>query len=228
MHTMKKIFVLLISIFIYQNAVKAQTCGYLLLTNNAEVEMSMFDKKNEPAGKVVYKVLSSNGKEAKVSSKVYSEKGKELGGGEGTYKCDGNNFSFDMKALLPGDQAKAMNMKDMDVRTNNATINYPSNMTVGTTLPDNEFTADTYSGTMKLMSMTFRVTNRKVEGKENITTPAGTFDCYKITSNQDVKAIFNFNMQMTEWFSPNVGVVKTEAYRKGSLYSSTLITKITK
>jgi hypothetical protein len=225
---MKKIFVLLISIFICQNAGKAQTCGYLLLTNNAEVEMSMFDKKNEPSGKVVYKVLSSNGKEAKVVSKVYNEKGKDLGGGEGTYKCDGNNFSFDMKAMLPSEQAKSMNMKDMEVKTNNATINYPSNMTVGTSLPDNEFTADTYSGTMKLMSMSFKVTNRKVEGKESITTPAGTFDCYKITSNQDFKTIFNFNVQMKEWFSPNVGVVKTEAYRKGSLFSSTLITKISK
>ena len=225
---MKKIFVWLISIFIYQNAGNAQTCGYLLLTNNVEVEMSMFDKKNEPSGKVVYKVLSSNGKEAKVSSKVFSEKGKEVGGGEGTYKCDGTNFSFDMKAMLPGEQAKAMNMKDMEVKTNNATINYPSNMSVGTTLPDNEFTADTYSGTMKLMGMSFKVNNRKVEGKESITTPAGTFDCFKITSNQDIKAIFNINMQMTEWFSPNVGVVKTEAYRKGALVSSTLITKIVK
>jgi hypothetical protein len=225
---MKKFIVLLISIFIYQNAGKAQTCGYLLLTNNAEIEMSMFDKKNEPSGKVVYKVLSSNGKEAKVVSKVYNEKGKEMGGGEGIYKCDGTNFSFDMKAMLPSDQSKAMNMKDMEVKTNSATLNYPSNMTVGSTLPDNEFTADTYSGTMKLMGMSFKVTNRKVEGKESITTPAGTFDCFKITSNQDFKTIFNFNVQMTEWFSPNVGVVKTEAYRKGSLFSSTLITKISK
>lgn len=225
---MKRIIILFTAIFIYQNDGKSQTCGYLLLTNNTEVEMSMFDKKNEPSGKVVYKVLSSNGKEAKVSSKVYNEKGKELSGGEGTYKCDGTNFSFDMKAMLPGDQAKAMNMKDMEIKTNNASLNYPSNMTVGTMLPDNEFTADTYSGTMKLMGMSFKVTNRKVEGKESINTPAGTFDCFKITSNQDVKAIFNFNMQMTEWFSPNVGVIKTEAYRKGTLYSSTLITRISK
>ena len=64
---MKKLIVLFTAIFIYQNAAKAQTCGYLLLTNNAEIEMSMFDKKNEPSGKVVYKVLTSNGKEAKVS-----------------------------------------------------------------------------------------------------------------------------------------------------------------
>ena len=40
------------------------------MKNNAEVEMSMFDKKGNPSGKVVYKVLSSNGTETKANSKV--------------------------------------------------------------------------------------------------------------------------------------------------------------
>lgn len=128
--------------------------------------------------------------------------------------------------MLPGNQV--MNMKDMEVKANNVTLNYPSNMTVGTTLPDNEFTADTFLGTMRLMGMSLKITSRKVERKECITTPTRTFDCFKITSNQDVKAIFNFNMQMTEWFLSNAGVVKIEAYGKGTLYSSTLIMKISK
>ena len=158
--------------------------------------------------------------------KVFNEKGKELTNAEGTYKCEGGNFSVDMKAMLPGDQSRAM--KDMEVKTNNATLNYPSTLIVGSKLADNEFTADTYTGGMKLMSMTLKVTDRKVEGKENITTPAGTFECYKITSNQNIKAIFNMNIQTTEWFSPNIGVIKTESYRKGELSSSMMITKITK
>lgn len=223
---MKKLFVLLSTIFIFQKTANAQTCGYLLLKNNSEVEMSMFDKKGNPSGKVVYKVLSSNGTEAKVNSKVFNEKGKELTSAEGNYKCDGGNFSVDMKAMLPGDQAKSMNMKDMEVKTNNATLYYPTTLTVGSKLPDNEFTADTYTGGMKIMSMGMKVTDRKVEGKESITTPAGKFDCYKITSNQTIKSIFNFNMQTTEWFAPNVGVIKTEVYRKGDLTSTMLLTKI--
>jgi len=223
---MKKLIVVLLVIFIFQKTTNAQTCGYLLMKNNAEVEMSMFDKKGNPSGKVVYKVLSSNGTEAKVNSKVFNEKGKELTSAEGNYKCDGNNFSVDMKAMLPGDQAKSMNMKDMEIKTNNATLNYPTTLAVGSKLPDNEFTADTYTGGMKLMSMGLKVTDRKVEGKESIITPAGKFDCYKITSNQTIKSIFNFNMQTTEWFAPNIGVIKTEVYRKGDLTSTTMITKI--
>jgi hypothetical protein len=223
---MKKAFILLSSLLLFSILAQAQTCGYLLLTNNAEVEMSMYDKKGNSSGKVVYKVLSSNGTQAKVNSKVFSDKGKELTSAEGTYKCDGGNFSVDMKALLPGDQAKTMEMKDMEIKSNNASLSYPSSMSVGAKLPDNEFSADTYTGGMKIMSMTLKVTDRKVEGKESITSPAGTFECYKITSNQNIKAIFNMSMQTIEWFSPNVGVIKT--YRKGDLVSSMLITKITK
>lgn len=225
---MKKLLTVFTIISVFASTVYSQTCGYLLLTNNAEVEMSMFDKKGNPSGKAVYKVMSSNGAEAKVVSKVFNEKGKELSSGEGTYKCDGKNFSMDMKALLPGEQAKTMNMKDMEVKSNNASIYYPTNISVGTTLPDNEFTAETYASGMKIMSMTLKVTDRKVEGKESITTTAGTFECYKITSNQNIKAIFNMSIQVTEWFSPNIGVIKTESYRKGDLFSSTLITKISK
>lgn len=225
---MKKALLVIILLFFNLKITKSQSCGYLLMTNNAEVEMSMYDKKGNSSGKVIYKVLSSNGTEAKVNSKVLNEKGKELTTAEGTYKCDGKNFSVDMRAMLPGEQAKSMNMKDMEVKTNNATLYYPTNVSVGSNLPDNEFVADTYTGGMKIMSMNLRVTDRKVEGKENITTPAGTFECYKISSNQNVKAIFNISMQTIEWFSPNVGIIKTETYRKGDLVSSTLITKIVK
>lgn len=223
---MKKLLLLISFIPFLHKTSNAQTCGYLLLKNNAEVEMSMFDKKGNPSGKVVYKVLSSNGTEAKVNSRVLNEKGKELTNAEGTYKCDGGNFSVDMKAMLPGDQAKSMNMKDMEVKTNSATLYYPTILTVGSKLPDNEFTADTYTGGMKIMSMGLKVTDRKVESKESLTTPAGTFECYKITSNQSIKSIFNFSMQTIEWFAPNVGVIKTEVYRKGDLTSTTMITKI--
>lgn len=223
---MKKLLFLISFVSILPQTSNAQTCGYLMLKNNAEVEMSMYDKKGNPSGKVVYKVLSSNGTEAKVNSKVFNEKGKELTNAEGSYKCDGGNFSVDMKAMLPGDQAKSMNMKDMEVKTNNATLYYPTTLTVGSKLPDNEFTADTYTGGMKLMSMSLKVTDRKIEAKESITTPAGKFDCYKITSNQNIKSIFNFSMQTTEWFAPNVGIIKTEVYRKGDFVSSTMITKI--
>jgi hypothetical protein len=59
------------------------------------------------------------------------------------------------------------------------------------------------------------MTKRKVEGRESVTTPAGTWNCFKITYHS--KMIFKMgigipmNMDVTEWWAPGFGVVKTES-----------------
>lgn len=68
--------------------------------------------------------------------------------------------------------------------------------------------------------------NRKVEGKEKITTPAGTWDCFKITNNTKLKIKtmgigVPMNMDVTKWFAPSFGMVKTK-----SKFGETLITAI--
>ena len=75
-------------------------------------------------------------------------------------------------------------------------------------------------------TLTMNVTNRKVEGKESITTPAGTWDCFKITSKSKIHMKMGpigvpMNFDSTEWFAPGFGVVKTE-----SKHGETLITSV--
>lgn len=60
--------------FVIVNDIYAQTGGYLLLKNNAKVEMSMYNKKGNTAGKVIYKMLYSNGTEAKVNLRFLTKK----------------------------------------------------------------------------------------------------------------------------------------------------------
>ena len=63
--------------------------------------------------------------------------------------------------------------------------------------------------------MSVEITNRKVEGKESITTAAGTWDCFKISYHSKVlvKIIVGIpmNSNVTEWYAPGFGVVKTES-----------------
>jgi hypothetical protein len=73
------------------------------------------------------------------------------------------------------------------------------------------------------------VRDRKVLGKETITTPAGTWTCYKVTSTienkTDIDATTEAGKKMQEvmkktagggskttaimWFAPNFGIVRT-------------------
>ena len=79
------------------------------------------------------------------------------------------------------------------------------------------------------MTMKFDIKNRKVEKKESITTPAGTFVCYKVTYDMDMKVLMRRSMKTAEWLAPGVGVVKTETYnQKGELEGYTELTKFVK
>ncbi len=80
------------------------------------------------------------------------------------------------------------------------------------------------------MNMNVIIENRKVEAKETITTPAGTFECYKISSEISSKVAFvNQKFKSVDWFAKGVGMVRTETYdKKGKLESYALLTKFEK
>lgn len=83
---------------------------------------------------------------------------------------------------------------------------------------------------MTMTSTDMYLKNRKVEKKEDITTPAGTFACYKITYDMDMDMkVMGINRKMNstgaEWVAEGVGIVKTATYdKKGEIESYTLLT----
>ncbi|MGB8192458.1 MAG: hypothetical protein WCF67_11095, partial [Chitinophagaceae bacterium] len=74
-------------------------------------------------------------------------------------------------------------------------------------------------------TLTLNVTDRKVEAKESVTTPAGTWECYKISSKNKIHVKMGpigipMNMEVTEWFAPGFGVVKTESKSGGTMITA--------
>jgi hypothetical protein len=206
----------------------AQTCNtFGFLKKGAEIEMTNFDAKGKVTSKAKSTVLDVVNKgsdvEAKVETKSVNEKGKELMSGSVSVVCHGSYVSFSMKNMMSGDQTSMM--KNMEVKVDETMLDYPNNISVGNTLKDGNFKADMFSGGMKLMTMNFNITNRKVVAEENLTTPAGTFNCYKITYTGNMKTIVNMNFDATEWYSPKIGLVKSETTRNGKLMGSTMLTQ---
>lgn len=123
---------------------------------------------------------------------------------------------MDMKMNIPQGQQ----FSSTDARIQNVYLEYPANMNVGDQLKDGHMEMETDSKGMK-QTLTMDITNRKVEGKESVTTPAGTWDCYKITSSTKMKIKtmgvgIPINMDVTEWYAPGVGVIKTESKGGGT------------
>lgn len=150
--------------------------------------------------------------------------------------CDGTSFRMDLKAMA-SQQAGAMggDAKDMEISIEADKLDYPVAMVVGQSLPGGTITMKIKTKDSPLpMVTTIIIKDRKCVAIENKTTPAGTYECYKITSNLEgttKMATMSFPVppqQTTEWFSFKVGSVRNESYKDGKLQSYQELTKFTK
>jgi hypothetical protein len=128
---------------------------------------------------------------------------------------------MDMKTMLPQQQEEQFSKARID----SGYLEYPANLHTGDALKDGSFTMDINTSGID-QTLTMVISNRKVDAKESITTSAGTWDCYKISAHtkMSVKTGFitiPFNDDVTEWFAPGFGVVKSQ-----SKYGGTAITSI--
>jgi hypothetical protein len=115
--------------------------------------------------------------------------------------------------------------KDMEMTMEGGNLEMPWNLKAGDILKNGDLKMSFTSGGMTVMNMTISISNRKVEAVENITTPAGTFECFKISYDIATKMMINVKMKGVEWYAKKVGLVKSESYNNdGKLMGSTLLT----
>jgi hypothetical protein len=232
---MKKSLFLIAALVAIVHSLVAQDCkNYYYLRNNSEVEMTVYDSKGAIAAKNLYHVLSVN-KEgtsllADFTTTVKDDKGKELSSGKGTVKCDGENLMIDMQMNMPNiPQLQAVKMETGKAASY---LTYPNSLKVGQTLPEGSFEMNSSANGMDV-TIEYKAANRKVVAKEKITTPAGTWDCFKITTDISISLkmmamSMPFNLAAAEWFAPGFGVVKTESYKEGKLVGSMVVTNVKK
>ena len=229
---------LLFCLLIISLGAKAQDCrNYFYLTNNATIELKVYDKKGKESATQTMKVSdvkkSGGGYESTINTSMTDDKGKETMKSSGRYKCENGMLMADIRMSMPSEQMQAY--EGPQATLNPAFLEYPNNMSAGQALKDADFNMDfeMKKGTGKI-NITFRETNRKVEKKETITTPAGTWEAWVITYDANFRAVMGgigipSSMKGKEWFVPNFGVVKTETYNKnGKLMGSTILNALTK
>ena len=106
-------------------------------------------------------------------------------------------------------------------------LDLPSDLSVGQTLKDVTYNVKVSMGTLTLMNRTYTVKDRKVESQESLTTPAGTFDCYKVTfvTTGDKGGA----SKSAIWYAKDAGMIKTENYKDdGKLLNRQVLVKLVK
>jgi hypothetical protein len=79
---------------------------------------------------------------------------------------------------------------------------------------------------MTIFKTSVNVINRKVTGKENITTPAGTFSCIIVEEDVETHTMATIKGHNKSWFALGVGMVRSESSSNGKPQGYTLLTKI--
>ncbi|WP_205503134.1 TapB family protein [Rufibacter psychrotolerans] len=198
--------------------VAAQNCIQPLgLAKNTEFVYQVTDK-GRPNGTLSNKVVQQMADEDGVY--VTTFKSARLGKGnrpetaeEYKIRCSGDTVYLDAMLLLREQALKAFDGKDFDYTP--VHIPYPLQMQVGQRLPDGKLGVRVRSSNIDITNITMVATNRKVEGRETISTPAGAFDCFKITyqyvveldaMGMPLRDLFN----VEEYFSLEHGLIKCQ------------------
>lgn len=198
------------------------------------METTAYDKKGKVTSISRFKILEVNqtekGQEIRAESEIEipDEKDPVVRKSEVVFYCKDGKFYIDMEQYL-----KDMNMEayeSMDISMESQDMELPANPKAGDVLEDGNLTVVVRNNNVKLVTMTIDIVNRVVESIEEVTTPAGTFECFKL--NYDVKSKIGFikqNYKNSVWYAKEVGAVKSEIYdKKGKLNGTTLLTKFRK
>jgi hypothetical protein len=230
---MKKASLVFVTLFSLLK-LSAQDCSqsFYAMKEGTKLMMTNFNDKGKATStnESLIKSIKADGAnyEATIEATVKNEKGKVLAEGKTfTIKCDNGTIKMDISSLMMADFA--LQMKSMEVSVSGNGIEIPAALTEGLTLSDGTTEMKLGSNGMTFMTMKFDIKNRKVEKKESITTPAGTFECFKITYDMESKVMFKRSVKVVQWFAKGVGLVKSETYnQKGELEGYTELTTFEK
>jgi hypothetical protein len=231
---MKKIVIAFLFPFLVHNAF-SQCDSYFNFKEGAEYEMEHYSAKEKLIGKYQTQILSIEDKggvlTAIIKGTMFDNKGKELTSIDFEYMCEDGVLKMDMKKFIPQDMYGSGS--DIKFEMEGDYLELPQNLEVGQTLKDGLIEGKMImegNPMMGNMTMTVKIFNRKVESKESITTPAGTFSCFKITYDMESSnKVMGMNTKVTlssvDYLAEGVGVVKTESYdKKGKLSGYSILT----
>jgi len=207
---------------------------YFPVEKGMKWEYQDFDKNGKLQGYSTTEVTDAtaitSGMEYTMKVTVDDEKKKEKNHFERemTYTCVNGVLKMNLEGMIPAETMEGM--KDMTITIDQTEMTIPQTLTAGQKLEDAMVNMKASTNGMQVMDMTMKITDRKVEKMESVTTEAGTYMCALVTYKTSTKMAFmNTTMTSKDWYSPEVGIVKSETYDKnGSLESSRKLTGFSK
>ncbi|MCX6217154.1 hypothetical protein [Spirosoma sp.] len=213
---------------------QAQTCLGMTFKTGTNFEISQFSAKEKPMGKITYQVKDVRKEGSStvmdITAQFQDEKGNQRPPYLIHYTCTGNELVADMSGMMQAMQNGGM--KDMEMKLKTNKLIYPGKLSVGQKLNDGQMEVEMSSNGSTMMNMNMVMANRQVESKDPITTPIGTFDAFKVSSdvnfeNRVMGIPVRSTMRVVSYRTDNqLFDIRSETYNKnGKLMGYSLLTK---
>lgn len=206
---------------------------YYPLEEGSSFQYTLYNKKGKEDGTTDYSVTNVNNSGGQTSAtfkmQYTDNKGKNNYNSEYDITCTGEGIKIDYMSILPSHMMTQYEDMGVEMDITGTDIELPNDLSVGQQLNDANVACSLNMSGIK-MNINVDMINRKVEAKESVTTPAGTFDCYLLTETSKSKTMgANIEMLSKMWLAEGVGMVKQEMYKKnGDLMSRSELTKFNK
>jgi hypothetical protein len=225
---MKNLTIAIVCFFAACTYTTGQECSrYYPMKEGTSFQYTSYDKKGKEQGTMNYRITEASGGVGSTSATMNmtytDDKGKEVVSSNYTLSCSENTVHIDYESLLSNEMMQQF--EDMEMEVTGTDVELPNDLSVGQNLPDANVDVKMSMGGIN-MNMNVETINRKVEKKESVTTPAGSFDCYVIYSETKSKMMLaNNTFPNRLWLAEGVGMVKQETYNKnGKLMGSMVLT----
>jgi len=223
----KLISVSLVMIFIGISIVKSQDCTFYFPSKPGTVMVvNHYKDKDKLTGTSKTKILEATGSAIKFSGEYYNDQNKLVNSGDYEVKCKNGEFVVDMSSFTRN--MPILNNPNMKVDIQIDTLSIPSDLKPGMQLKDGAVRMTMTNAGVAMMKITIKIINRTVVDFEDVTTPAGTFNCAKITYDVESEGMMSTHTKAVEYVCRHAGVVKTESHdSNGKLLSYSLLNSIT-
>lgn len=225
---MKTIIISLFTvIFSITSIFSQESCSvFYPFTAGTSAEVTTKNKRGKTVAVLTYNVLdvtnNSGTTQAKMNAVMKDKNDKILT--ESTYNisCTNTGVSIDYQSMTV--QSSFTQFDDIESDITGTNIVIPNDLAVGTNLPDANIDVKMNMSGIR-MNMYAGMLDREVTGKESITTPAGTFDCFVIEYTSQLRMGMTQTGKAKQWIAKGVGMVKQEDYNsRGDITSSSLLT----
>lgn len=212
----------------------SQDCLGMSFKSGMNFELTMYNPNDKPIGKIDYQIKEVH-KEGSATvidliATFTDGDGKKREPSSIRYTCTGDELVAGMSGLGPAFQGPDVK-QELKMKTNK--LVYPAKLSVGQKLADGLMEAEMYTNGAPMAQMNITVQNRQVEGQQALTTPAGSFDTYKITSDMNfetrVMGIPVRNKMRTISYRANNALfdIRSENYdKKGKLTGYMVLSKL--